>query len=404
MKRLFPTIAVIIVLALTGCTGQAASSDGKEQIVDRADPNLNGNMMDIVLSPTDARAGENITANLVVGNTGSKDINSETIEIKIKPISIDDFFANIAILLMSEGKKTLTFPNEYKEVIKPGMIKPFTVVFPTPRELRGSNLAGTYNLTITLSVNGQAVQSKSQQLKLRSGKPRVSSNAQNSTSANLATTAPTTAVTANAAPAVTTPNPTPTPTPAPTPQAVTVDTHLFAWGEVPGKDEAKLREFLKNRYAVDWVGTATLEKSDSLGVINFTSDNNLISLQLDEYKTKLSVLINENKKDEFQGMMVDGKLNIYTGKLKFTRIKDWTFSESTITIDAGDWVQWQNLWDDEFEFTLKETNGKMSNITVRNRRDIYFDTTGTYNFELFFPKMRVAPPVQVINVKLNQSQ
>ena len=47
--------------------------------------------MDIELSPDDARAGENITAKLVVGNTGTEIINSETIEIQAKAKSLDDF-------------------------------------------------------------------------------------------------------------------------------------------------------------------------------------------------------------------------------------------------------------------------------------------------------------------------
>lgn len=403
MKRLFPVILVLLVVALSGCTGQDASSETEGHTFDRANLNLNGKMMDLEFLPTDVRAGEKITANLVVGNTGSENIARENIEIKVKAISLNDFLANIALLAMSESKKTVTFSNEYNEEIKPGMIKPISYAFPTPKELKGKNLDGIYSITIILSVNGQNVESRTTKIKLRSGKPREISNtlepASTSVAATTATSTPTGAATA--APTVSLAE-TPAPTPTPAPQE-TVDTFLFGWDDVPGTDSARLTGYLKTKFGVDWVENANIEKDENDKIINITSENHYISLTLDDYRAKLTLGIDDGRTAEYIGIIVNGKVKIYTGIIKLTRIQSWKFTESDIKLDAGSWIQWRNM-DEEPQFTISEANGKLANITVRSRTDYYFGTTGTYTLELYYPKMRVSPPTQIITVVLNQSQ
>jgi len=359
-------------------------------------------MMDIEFLPTDARAGEKMTANLVVGNTGSENIVRENIEIKVKPISLNDFLANVALLAMSESKKTVTFSNEYNEEIKPGMIKPLSYVFPTPKELKGKNLDGIYSITITLSVNGQNVESRSTRMKFRSGKPRDGSITQANKPSGTVSATSTPMVTA-ASPATTTAKPTPTPTQIPKVEEVTVDTFVFGWNDVPGKDSSLLTGYLKNRFGVNWVDNANIEKSNEDKTINITSGKNYISLNLDEYKTKLSLAIDDGRTAEFSGVMVDGKLKIYSGIVVFTRIMGWKFTENDIKLDAGSWLQWRNM-DDEAFFTLSEANGKLPNITVRSRTYFYFNNTGIYKFDLHYPKMREIPLPQTITVTRNQSQ
>jgi plastocyanin len=316
MKRLFSVILVLLVVVLSGCTGRDVSSETEGHTFDRANPNLNGKIMDLEFLPTDVRAGEKITANLVVGNTGSENIVKENIEIEVKPISLNDFLANIALLGMSDSKKTLTFSNEYNEEIKPGMIKPLSYVFPTPKELKGKNLDGTYSITIILSVNGQNVESRTTQMKLRSGKSRESSNTPVNTPSGTVSATSTPVVTVTASPATTvSATQVPTPTPTSTPLEVTVEP---------------------------------------------------------------------------------------TGKIYVTRIMGYKFAESTITLDAGNTLQWYNLDDDTM--IVAEMDGKIPNQSVYSRRNYNFTTTGIYRFQLFFPKMRVSPPTQTITVKLNQSK
>ena len=304
MKRLISIVIVFMIVALSGCTDQEVSSETEGHTFERANLNLDGKMMSIDLTPTDARAGENITAKLFVLNTGTENIISETIEIQAKAKSLNDFLANLALTAMSNEKKTMTFTTDFTEDIKPDTIKTLTRVFPTPRELKGRNLAGNYDITVILSVNGQRVESKTVKLKLGSGTPREIYNTQEPAS-TVATTA-----TATAAPTVTaalTETPTPVPTP---PEEVTVEP---------------------------------------------------------------------------------------TGKIYVTRILGWKFGEPSLTINAGDTLQWYNLDDDIMN--LVEVDGKIPNQSVNSRRNYNFTTTGIYHFKMFYPKMRVDPPEQIITVK-----
>ncbi len=406
MKRLSTIILILLILALSGCTGQDVSTETGGQTFERSNPNLNGKMMNLELLPNDARAGENITANLVVGNIGKENIVGETIEIRAKVKSLDDSLANLALAAMSDQKKTMAFAMNFDEDIKPDTIKQLTYVFPTPRELKGRNLAGTYEITVILSVNGQKVESKTIKMRLRSGKPRDSPetkvNAQSGAQSVTPASTSLAAVTATAAVTMIA-TPTPTPTQVPTAVKVTVDTFLFGWNDVPGKDNSILTGYLKRKFGVDWVENANIEKGSDDKTINITSGKNHISLTLDDYKTTLSLAIDDGRKAEFSGVMVDGKLNIYSGIVRFTRIQGWKFTENDIKLDAGSWLQWRNM-DDESFFTLNEVNGKLPNITVRSRTYYYFNTTGNYKFDLYYPKMREAPLPQTITVTLNQSQ
>lgn len=403
MKRLISIVIVLMIVALSGCTDQEVSTQPEGQTFERANLNLDGKMMSIELTPTDARAGENITAKLVVGNTGTENVISETIEIQAKARSLNDFFANLALTAMSNEKKTMTFTTEFTEEIKPGMIKTLTRVFSTPRELKGRNLAGNYDITVILSVNGQRVESKTVKLKLSSGTPRDIYNTQEPAS-TVATTA-----TANPAPTViAAPTATPTPTSVPTPEltqeVVTVDTYLFSWDDVPGKDDAKLIEYLKKRFSLDWIDNAVIEKTVDSKAIKLTSDKKYVSLELvGDLVPDVKLTISDGRTEKYILVFENGKRNIYSGKFRTTRIKDSDFGDKNIKIEAGDWLQWQN-YDAEETYTLVESDGKLPNQTLSSRINYYFNTTGTYTFRLFYPKMRgKEPPVQTLIIEPKQS-
>jgi len=400
MKRLISIVIVLMIVALSGCTDQEDSTQPEGQIFERANLNLNGEMMSIELTPTDARAGENITAELVVSNTGSEIINSETIEIQAKARSLNDFIANLALTMMSNEKKTMTFTTEFTEEIKPQMFKTLTRVFPTPQELKGRNLAGRYDITVILSVNGQRVESKTIELKLGPGMPReiYTTPEIEPTPAITATPIPATAVT-------TAPTATPklTPTPVSTPEKVTMDSYIFSWNDVPGNDETRLKEYLKNRYSLDWIDNAQIEKTNGSKVINLDSDDKYVSLKMEENGIDITLTINDGRTDEFIWMPENSKQNIYSGELITTKIMSKKFVEDDLQIEAGDWMQWKN-YDKDMKYTIAETNGQIPNMTFASREYYYFKTTGTYTFKLLYQNMRVEPPVQTIAVKLNTSQ
>jgi plastocyanin len=139
----------------------------------RANQNLDAKIVDIKLEPDDIRAGEKVTAKLFIANTGSEKITKETIDIKAKVKTLDDSLANIYLKTMSDEKKTRTIePIEFETEIEPGTITTVSAVFNTIKEMEGRSLAGTFEITITLSVNGQKIEARILPVPVKSGTPR----------------------------------------------------------------------------------------------------------------------------------------------------------------------------------------------------------------------------------------
>jgi plastocyanin len=205
MNRLFPIILIIlIVTALSGCTGSNATTSintatVQVQRLEHPDPNLDATVTELKFDRNDIRAGEKVTAELMVLNAGTENITNETVEIKAKVNTLDDTLANLYLKTMSDEKKTgiktIDFDSSENPyyLIKPGEKKMLSAVFPTEKERQGKSLAGIYEVTITLSANGQKIEARTLPITLLSGETREF------------TPTPTPS-----------PTPTPTPTPAPT--------------------------------------------------------------------------------------------------------------------------------------------------------------------------------------------
>ncbi|MDJ1421904.1 MAG: hypothetical protein M5U10_08310 [Candidatus Methanoperedens sp.] len=215
-----PLILLILITALSGCIGSDSSTDNalmEVQKFERANPDLDGRIADVKFDRDYMIAGETITAELIIVNTGTEVINSETIEIKAKVKSLESFLTNLYLKIMSDEEKTRTFTMDFNEEIQPGTAKPISAVFRTQKEMQGRGLAGTYEITIILSVNDQKVDAKALKLTLHSGEPREF------------TPTPTPALT----PALTiTPIVTHTPAPTPTPEPVVVATPTGVYVDV----------------------------------------------------------------------------------------------------------------------------------------------------------------------------
>ncbi len=86
--------------------------------------------------------------------------------------------------------------------------------------------------------------------------------------------------------------------------------YLFNWDNVPGKDNGILIEYLEQKYGVDWVRTAKIEKTDN-NEIRIATEKNFLSLRLNNEKTKVTLTINNVRTDEFIVKIENSKLNIY---------------------------------------------------------------------------------------------
>jgi hypothetical protein len=175
MKKLAPIILLLLIVAFSGCTGSKSTGaplPDEIQNIQPANPNLNGKIVDVKLVPSDIRAGENVTANLVITNAGNENITNESVEIRSEAETLDDTIANLALKFMGDDKKTRTIKIDFDENITPGTVKPISAYFQTQQQMLGRNLAGMYQITITLYMNGQKVDAKIMPEIFHSGTPR----------------------------------------------------------------------------------------------------------------------------------------------------------------------------------------------------------------------------------------
>lgn len=88
--------------------------------------------------------------------------------------------------------------------------------------------------------------------------------------------------------------------------------YMFCWNEVPGKEEEKLREFLQERYGIDWIKEAKIMKVDGDKTIKLSVPNNYLSLKLNDKSTEVEFELDKNKIIRFLAKIENDKLNIYS--------------------------------------------------------------------------------------------
>ncbi len=87
--------------------------------------------------------------------------------------------------------------------------------------------------------------------------------------------------------------------------------YFFSWAEIPGNDNVKLIEFLKQNFCIDWLKIARIEKIDNNTVIRFSNEKNTLSIRINNEKTKAILTIDDVETDQFIAEKENDKLNIY---------------------------------------------------------------------------------------------
>ena len=88
------------------------------------------------------------------------------------------------------------------------------------------------------------------------------------------------------------------------------DEYLFNWNEIPGKDNRRVIEFLKNNHNAEWLDNANIEKIDDSNV-RICADREQIFLRMDEKKGTVILSIDKKNTFEFGVEKENGKLNVY---------------------------------------------------------------------------------------------
>ncbi|MCE8428173.1 MAG: hypothetical protein J5U19_07300 [Candidatus Methanoperedens sp.] len=93
-------------------------------------------------------------------------------------------------------------------------------------------------------------------------------------------------------------------------------TYLFNWDEIPGKDSERLKDFLKQRFDIDWVITK-IEIIEKDKTIKVSFKNNFLFLKLNNEKTELTIEIDDGRNCKLIAKTENDKLNIYAGTKEF---------------------------------------------------------------------------------------
>jgi hypothetical protein len=102
--------------------------------------------------------------------------------------------------------------------------------------------------------------------------------------------------------------------------------YVFSWEDISEEDNIKLQEFLADKYCIDWIRTAKLDKIDNDNTIRVYTEKNSLSLKLNDKKTEVILEIDGVRTDKLMVKMAANKLNIY--ETRFVRLityHHWSF-------------------------------------------------------------------------------
>ena len=131
------------------------------------DPNRpKGQIESVILGKDKYNAGDTVNAEMKVKNTGEVDMTSEKIIITVKCVKLESFGGNMVLKGLSDEEKTEIYTLSFSGVISPGESKTLSAKFDTPEEMSGVSLAGEYDLTLTLKVDGYSLDQEKMNLVL----------------------------------------------------------------------------------------------------------------------------------------------------------------------------------------------------------------------------------------------
>ena len=87
--------------------------------------------------------------------------------------------------------------------------------------------------------------------------------------------------------------------------------YLFSMDSVPGDDDEKLKEFLREDFDIGWAADAEIRKCDDDKTISISKDENSAKIIVDEKKEKATLKITDGRTHELKVKTENGKLIIY---------------------------------------------------------------------------------------------
>jgi len=107
---------------------------------------------------------------------------------------------------------------------------------------------------------------------------------------------------------------------------------MFSWDEVPGNDEERLKEVLAEKYYIDGVKNAKIEKIDAK-IIRISTNGLSNSLKLNDERTEVEFEIDNDTIIKFIAKQENNNLNIYSGICPICQIFGSPWHPSPIIFD-----------------------------------------------------------------------
>ena len=119
--------------------------------------------------------------------------------------------------------------------------------------------------------------------------------------------------------------------------------HVFSWDSVPGDDDEKLKEFLRDDYNFDWAKNAEILKFDDGKTISIFKDEDSVEITIEEEKKKATLKIKDGGTFKLKVKKENGKRNIY-GNMSNQILRETSF-DRTVYSALSDKIGLLNLED-----------------------------------------------------------
>ena len=123
--------------------------------------------------------------------------------------------------------------------------------------------------------------------------------------------------------------------------------YLFSWDDIPEKDSGELMEFLDDKYDIDWIKTAKIDKNESNNTLKIYNEHNSILLKFNNDKTRVKIELDDGRINNYDVKKENDKLNI------FRKVNE--FTEQTVINNICSEAKIEPLWFIPHEIKVKPT-------------------------------------------------
>jgi uncharacterized protein YjbI with pentapeptide repeats len=89
------------------------------------------------------------------------------------------------------------------------------------------------------------------------------------------------------------------------------DLYVFCWHKIPGKDSDRLKKYIAQKFNIEWVETAKIEKINDDTIIKMFTEKESLFLKLNDKKTEVVLEIDDDRTIKFIADVGNDELNIY---------------------------------------------------------------------------------------------